>query len=124
MRLLSSKRPGAALKRPTGETMTRLLAETKARHPGCRLVASAIEETRSRLSAIAGLTSPSSVTKTAAQEQCGVETTVRLLLPTGTDAFRHRLLITHHSATGLAAEKELEKTMPASESIASIDPWR
>ena len=122
MRLLSSKMPGAALKRPTGGTTTRLLAEIKARHPGRRLVASAIEETRSRLLAAAGLASPSSATKTAAQEKCSDETTVRLLLPAGRGAFPRRLLITRHSATALAAKKESEKTMPATGSIASIDP--
>lgn len=103
---------------------THLLAETKARHPGRRLVASATEETRSRLLAAAGLTSPSSATKTAAQEQCSGKTTVRLPLPAGKGAFPHLLSITHHSATALAAEKESEKTMPATGSIASIDPWR
>ena len=82
------------------------------------------EETRSRLPAAAGLTSPSSATKTVAQEQYGGETTVRLLLPAGKGAFPRRLLITHHSATALAAEKESEKTMPATGSIASIDPRR
>ena len=123
MRLLSSRRPGAALKRPTGGMTTRLLAETKARHPGRRLVASVIEETRSRLPVAARLTSPSSATKTAAREQCGGEATVGLLLPGGSGTFPRRLSITHHSATALAAEKELEKMMPAIGLIASIDPW-
>ena len=116
--------PGAAPKHPAGETTTRLLAEIKARHPRRQLVMSAIEETRSRLLAAAGLASPSSATKTAAQEQCSDETTVRLLLPAGRGAFPRRLLITHHSATALAAEKESEKTMLAIGSITSIDPWR
>ena len=80
--------------------------------------------TRSWLLAAAGLASPSSATKTAAQEQYSDETTVRLLLPAGRDAFPCRLLITHHSVTALATEKESEKTMPATGSIASTDPWR
>ena len=74
----------------------------------------------SRLPAAAGLTSPSSATKMAAQGQCNDEMTVRLLLPAGRGAFPRRLLIIHHSAT---AEKESEKMMLATESIASIDPW-
>ena len=114
--------PGAALRRPTDETTTRLLAETKARHPGRRLVVPAIEETRSRLLAAVGLASPSSATKTAAQEQYSDETTIRLL-PAGRGVFPRHLLITRHSATALAAEKESEKTMPATGLIASIDPW-
>ena len=116
--------PGAGLKHPTGETTIRLLDGTKARHPGRRLVASAIEETRSRLPAVAGLASPSSATKMAAQEQCSDETTVRLLLPARRGVFPRSLLITHHSVTALAAEKESEKTTPAIRSIVSIDPWR
>ena len=86
--------------------MTRLLAETKARHLGRRLVASVIEETRSRLPAAAGLTSPLSQTETAAQERYDDETTVRLPLPAGRGAFPCYLLDTPHSATALAAEKE------------------
>ena len=87
-------------------------------------MASVTEEIRSRLPAAAGLASPSSATKTAAQEQCSDETTVRLLLPAGRGAFPRRLLISRHSATALAAEKESEKAMPATGLIASIDPWR
>ena len=83
-----------------------------------------IEETRSRLPVAVGLTSPSSATKTAAQEQCSDETTVRHLLPAGRGAFSRHLLITRHSATTLAAEKESEKTMLAIGSTALIDPWR
>ena len=64
-----------------------LLAGTKARHPGCRLVAFVTEETRSRLPAAAGLTSPLSATKMAAQEQCGDETIVRLPLLAEKGAF-------------------------------------
>ena len=115
---------GAGLRRPTNEMTIRLLDETKVRHTGHRLVAPATEETQTRLPAATELTSPSSATKTAAQEQCSDETTVRLLLPVGRGAFPRPLLITHHSATALAAEKESEKTMPAIGSITSTDPWR
>ena len=83
-----------------------------------------IEETKSRLPAAAGLTSPSSATKTAAQEQWNDGMTVRLLPLAGKGTFPYRLSITHHSASALAVEKESEKTMPATGSIASIDPWR
>ena len=58
--------------------MTRFLAKTKARHPGRRLVASAIEEIRSRLLAAAGLVSPSSATRKAALERWSAKE-IRLL---------------------------------------------
>ena len=41
----------------------------------------------------------------------------------GRGVFPPRLLITRHSATALAAE-ESERTMPATGSTASTDPWR
>ena len=83
-----------------------LLAEIKAQYPRRRLVASAEEETRSRLPAVTGLASPSSATMTAAREQWNDGMTVRLLPLAGKGASARRLLNTQHSATALAAEKK------------------
>ena len=78
----------------------------------------------SRLPAAVGLTSPSSMTQTAALEQWSSEAT-RLplrLAEKGTPLCR--LSRTQHSATALAAEKESERMTPALGLIASTDPWR
>ena len=87
-------------------------------------MASALEETRSRLLAAVGHASPSSATKTAAQEQWNNGTTVRLTLHARKGESPRRLLIIRLSATALAAEKESEKTTPATGSTDSTDPWR
>ena len=123
MWLLSSMRLVTAPRHHTGKMTIRLPAESKARHLRRRLVASAEEETRSRLPAAAGLASPLSMTKTAAREQWNDGMTVRLLPLAGKGASPRRLLNTRHSATDLAAEKESERTMPATGSTVSTDPW-
>src|SRR4051812_46816955 len=123
-RLPSRTRPAATLMRRNGKTTTRLLAETKARCLGCRLAVSAEEKIRSRLPAAVSLASPSSATKTAAQEQCNDGTTVRLLPLAGKGESPRRLLISRHSATALAAEKESERMTLATGLTDSTDPWR
>ena len=102
---------------------TRPLAEIKARPPGRRLVASATDETKSRLQAAVARASPSSATKMVALEQWNDGAIVRLLLLLGgRGVLPRRLLTTQLSVTGWAAEKESERMMPATRSTVSIVP--
>ena len=59
----------------------------------------------------------------AAREQWNDGATTRLLLLARKGECPHRLLTIRLSVTALAAEKESEKMMRATGSIASIDPW-
>ena len=104
--------------------MTCLPVEIKARRLGHQPAVSVEGETRIRLSATVGLTSPSSATKTAAPEQWNGGTTIYLpLLAKKGECPRHPLSI-RLSATALAAERESEKMTHATGSTDSTDPWR
>ena len=103
---------------------TCLPAEIKARYLGRRLVASMEEETRSRLPAAVGLASSSSATKTAAPKRYSGGTTICLLLLAKKDESPRHPLSIRLSATALAAERESEKTTPATGSTDFTDPWR
>ena len=102
---------------------TRPLAEIKARPPGRRLVASATDETKSRLQA--AVVTPASrlcATRTAAHEQKSDGETVRLLLA-GRGVLPHRLLTIRLSEADLAPVKELERMTRATRSSVLLGPW-
>ena len=103
--------------------MTCLPAEIKARRLERRLAVSVEEKRRVRLSAIVGLASPSSATKTAAPEQWNGEMIICLPHPEESGEFLRRLLSIRLSEVALAAEKESERMTPAIGSTDSIDPW-
>ena len=105
-------------------TTTCFCAGTKARSLGRRLAAFTEEKTRSRLPATVGLTSPSSATKTAALERWNGGTTTYLPLLAEKDKSPLRPWNIQLSATALAAERESERTTPATGSTDSTDPWR
>ena len=85
---------------------------------------SAEEKTKSRLSVAVGLASPSSATKTAAREQWNGRATTCLPHHEEKDESPRRLLSIRLSATALAAERGSGRTMPATGSTDSADPWR
>ena len=103
---------------------TYLPAETKAQRLGRRLAEPAEGERRIRLSATVGLASPSSATKTAAQEQWSGRATTCLPHHEGKDETPHHLSIIRLSATASAVERESERTTLATGSTDSTDPWR